>query len=175
MMTPTNGNIFRVRRIHRLSVDPLHKGKWRGALMCSFIGAWTIGWANNGDTGELRCHHTHYDVTIILASGEEKSHEDSACFSDQGGPQPLIQYEFQLAATTIVLEGACMRSLVWILFGKEHSVQKRELESMIKRWISKKVKSNGRHGRMIGCDAKSHDLMTCENTHTMLRWQSDYW
>ena len=42
MMTPSNGNIFRV-------------------LIC----AWTNSWSNNGDAGDLRRYRTHYDVTLM--------------------------------------------------------------------------------------------------------------
>ena len=53
MMASSNGNIFRV------------SGPWRGALMFSLICAWTNGWANYQDAGDLRRHHTHYDVTVM--------------------------------------------------------------------------------------------------------------
>ena len=51
-----------VRGIHRSSVSGIHwspvdsprKGQWRGALMLSLICAWTNGWANNRDAGDLR-------------------------------------------------------------------------------------------------------------------------
>ena len=43
-----------------------HKGQWRGALMFSLNCAWTNGWANNRDAGDLRRHRAHYDVTIML-------------------------------------------------------------------------------------------------------------
>ena len=43
-----------------------HKGQWRRALMFSLISAWINGWANNQDAGDLRCHLTHYDVTVML-------------------------------------------------------------------------------------------------------------
>ena len=73
MMTSSNGNIFRitvpfVRGIHRWPVDSPHKGKWRGALMSSLIClscAWTNGWTNNRDAGDLRRHRVHYDVTVM--------------------------------------------------------------------------------------------------------------
>ena len=42
-----------------------HKGQWRGALMFSFICAWINSWVNNRDAGDLRCHHAHYDVTVM--------------------------------------------------------------------------------------------------------------
>ena len=40
-------------------------GQWCGALMFSLIYIWTNGWASNGGAGDLRCHHTHYDITVI--------------------------------------------------------------------------------------------------------------
>ena len=39
---------------------PPHKGQWHGALMFSLICTWTNGWVN-----DLRCHHAHYDVTVM--------------------------------------------------------------------------------------------------------------
>ena len=27
--------------------------------------AWINGWVNNGEAGDLRCHCTHYDVTVM--------------------------------------------------------------------------------------------------------------
>ena len=50
-----------VRRIHRSSVDPPHKGQWSGTLMFPLTCAWTNGWANNNDAEDLRRHHAHYD------------------------------------------------------------------------------------------------------------------
>ena len=51
--------------IHRSPVNSPYKGQWRGALMFSLICAWTNGWINNGDTGDLRYHRAHYDVTVM--------------------------------------------------------------------------------------------------------------
>ena len=42
-----------------------HKGQWRGALVFSLICARINDWVNNGDTGDLRRFHTHYDVTVM--------------------------------------------------------------------------------------------------------------
>ena len=36
--------------------------------MFSLICAWTNGWVNNRDTGDLRRHHAHYGVTVMLGS-----------------------------------------------------------------------------------------------------------
>ena len=47
-------------------VNSSHKGQWRGALMSSLIFAWTNGWVNTRDAGDLRRHHAHYDVTLMV-------------------------------------------------------------------------------------------------------------
>ena len=57
-----------VRGIHRSPVNSPHKGQWRRALMFSLICAWTNGWVNNWDAGDLRPDHTHYDITVMLPS-----------------------------------------------------------------------------------------------------------
>ena len=54
-----------VRGIQRSLVDFPHKGQWCGALMFSLICAWTNGWANKRDTGDLTRHRAHYDVTVM--------------------------------------------------------------------------------------------------------------
>ena len=51
-----------VRGIHRSQVNSPHKGQWRGALMFSLICARIIYWVNNGEAGDLRRQHAHYDV-----------------------------------------------------------------------------------------------------------------
>ena len=56
-----------VRGIHRLPVNSGHKGQWRGALMFPLICAWISVWVNNRETGDLRRHRSHYDVTIMIA------------------------------------------------------------------------------------------------------------
>ena len=64
MMTSSNRNIFWV-------TGPLcgeftaHKGQWREALMFSLICVWINGWVNNGEAGDLRRHHGHYDVNVM--------------------------------------------------------------------------------------------------------------
>ena len=45
---------------------PLRKGLWGGAFMFSLICAWINGWVNNRDTGDLRRHCAHYDVTVMF-------------------------------------------------------------------------------------------------------------
>ena len=54
-----------LRGIHRSPVNSPHTNQWRGALIFSLICAWTNGWVNNQDTGDLRRHSVHYDVTVM--------------------------------------------------------------------------------------------------------------
>ena len=44
-----------------------YKGQWRGALMFPMICAWTNGWVNNRDAGDLGRHRAHYDVIVMYA------------------------------------------------------------------------------------------------------------
>ena len=57
-----------VRGIHWSPVNSPHKGQWRGALVLYLICAWTNGWANHRDAGDLRRHRVHYDVTAMWFS-----------------------------------------------------------------------------------------------------------
>ena len=52
--------------IHRSPVNSLHRSQGRGALMFSLIYAWINGWVNNREAGDLRRHHAHYGVTVII-------------------------------------------------------------------------------------------------------------
>ena len=56
-----------VRGIQRSPVNSLHKDQWRGALVFYLICAWTNGWANNRDAGNLRRHRAHYDVIVMTS------------------------------------------------------------------------------------------------------------
>ena len=60
------GNSPGMRGIHRSPVNSPHKGQWRGALMFSLIYTRIHGWVNTGEAGDLRCHHAHYDVIVML-------------------------------------------------------------------------------------------------------------
>ena len=48
--------------------DSPHKRQWRGAVTFSLICAWTNGWANDRDAGDLRCNRAYYDVTVMRCS-----------------------------------------------------------------------------------------------------------
>ena len=55
-----------VQGIHRWPVNSPHKGQWRGALMFSLISARINSWVNNRETEDLRRHHAHHDVTVMI-------------------------------------------------------------------------------------------------------------
>ena len=69
-MTWSNGNISAFLAIragnHRSPVTSQHKGQRRGALMFSSICAWINGWVNNCESGDLRRHRHHFDVTLMF-------------------------------------------------------------------------------------------------------------
>ena len=52
--------------IHQSPVNSPHKGQWHGALMFSLICIWINDWVNNHAGGDLRLHHGHYDVTVMI-------------------------------------------------------------------------------------------------------------
>ena len=54
-----------VRGIHRSQVNSPHKGQWCWALTFSLIFAWSNGWVNNTEDGDLRRHHAHDDVIVM--------------------------------------------------------------------------------------------------------------
>ena len=54
-----------VMGIHWSPVDSRHKDQWRGASMFSLICAWTNGWVNTRDAGDLRHNRAHYAATVM--------------------------------------------------------------------------------------------------------------
>ena len=52
--------------IRRSPMDSIHKSQWRGAFMFPLICAQTNDSANNGDAGDLRRHHVHYDLIVMV-------------------------------------------------------------------------------------------------------------
>ena len=51
--------------IHRWPVDSFTKARDAELLMFCLICAWTNGWANNREVGDLRCNGARYDVTVM--------------------------------------------------------------------------------------------------------------
>ena len=82
MTMSSNGNVFRV-------TGPLYKkfSGHRWILLTkatdrnfdgSFIYAWTNGWANNWELMFLRCHHAHYDITVMDAFSERSWYQSTS-------------------------------------------------------------------------------------------------
>ena len=46
-------------------VTTLHKGQWCWALIYSLTCTWINVSVNNCEAGDLRCHHAHYDITVM--------------------------------------------------------------------------------------------------------------
>ena len=63
-----------VRGIHRSPVNSQHKGQWRGAFTFSLICAWINRWVNNGEAGDLRPYHAHYDVIVMSGDPHDLSY-----------------------------------------------------------------------------------------------------
>ena len=70
-----------VRGIHRSPVNSPHKGQWRGALIFPLICAWINGWVNNRKAGDLRRHHTQYDVIVMQETSNPYWGRTHICFS----------------------------------------------------------------------------------------------
>ena len=68
-----------VRGIHRSPVNSPHKSQWRGALMFSLICLDQIeqSWASNRDAGDLRRHHVHYGVAVMVRGIHRWPHKGS--------------------------------------------------------------------------------------------------
>ena len=63
MMTSSNRDIFPrywsfARGINRSPASDAE-------LWCFFICAWINDWVNNRESGDLKCHHAHYDATVM--------------------------------------------------------------------------------------------------------------
>ena len=53
--------------IHRSPINSPYKGQWRGTLMFSLICARINCWVHSREAGDLRHHHTHYDVIVVIS------------------------------------------------------------------------------------------------------------
>ena len=71
MVTSSNGSIFRVSG---LLCGEFTGHQWNPRTGASDAELWCFLWSepwinglvNNDDTGDLRCHHAHYDATVML-------------------------------------------------------------------------------------------------------------
>ena len=64
----------------------IHKGQGHRALVFSLICAWTNGWGNNRDAGDLRRRRAHYDVTVTI-----------------GDKDPVIQNKIKLSVDNLAV------------------------------------------------------------------------
>ena len=69
IMTSSNGNIFRVTG-HLCGEFTGHRWipftKASDAALWYFLwSAWINGWVHNSEVGDLRCHHSHYGITVV--------------------------------------------------------------------------------------------------------------
>ena len=100
-----------VRVIHRSSVDSPHEGQWRGALMFSLICTRANGWANNRDTGDLRRHRAHYDVTVM---SDPEEYVRIAGTDTQGTHLPLGDHNQQrITKAFVYFMGYIVRDLIY--------------------------------------------------------------
>ena len=78
MMASSNWKLFRVTGpLCGEITDHPHKDKCRRTAMFSLICAWTNGWINNQDAGDLRHYCAQYD--IILMVYRKEGNETSRC------------------------------------------------------------------------------------------------
>ena len=101
-----------MRGIHRSPVNSPHKGQWRRALIFSLICAWLNGWVNNGETGDLRRHCFHYDITVMRPSSKQMRVKRTKCvksfkFSIQPGNNFLSE------TISHHNRNICFRQLIW--------------------------------------------------------------
>ena len=126
MKISSNGNISALLAlcvgIHRSPVNSPNKGQWPGALMISLICAWTNGWSNNRDAGDLRRYGAHYCVTVmttleIIESGLAVYYWCNSC--------KLLWHDRHFASTVttsvIVIHGSSTASLAGDVLLWNHS------------------------------------------------------
>ena len=96
-----------VRGIHRSSVNSLHKGQWRGALMFSLICVWINDWVNNREAGDLRRYLAHYDVIVMeeywLRAICVKNFHIAAKFDRRQGSTAAAEPSLSLLLTTLTV------------------------------------------------------------------------
>ena len=98
-----------VRGIQQPPVNSPHKVQWRGALMFSLICAWTTGWVNNRDTGDLRRHRAHYDVIVMMVCGNRTrdSTTDSMCNHNMTNHNEFFLLHFRGPSGHPVMGNSC--------------------------------------------------------------------
>ena len=117
--------------IHWSLVDSPYKGQWSRALMFSLVCAWINGWVNSHEAGDLRRHHTHYDI-IVMTNGKLWLIQVMVwpLFGTKPFPEPRLTYRQELwRHSSVKFESAwynvqwkkciwkcCLQNVVPILF-----------------------------------------------------------
>ena len=73
-MTSSNWDIFRVTGLCEGNSPVTDEFPSQRLVTWRFdvFFAWTNGWVNNRDAGDLRCHRTHYDVTVVFQNNNKE-------------------------------------------------------------------------------------------------------
>ena len=81
-----------------------HKGQWHGALVL-FTCAWTNGWANNREAGDLRRHRAHYDVTVMDCSSANEVILANIALINPSGTHNVTQSKIKHNQTMQIIMG----------------------------------------------------------------------
>ena len=114
IMTSSNGTFCRVTGpLCRESTDDqwIHKGQWRWALTLSLICAWSNGWANNRDTGDLKRHRAHYVATVMIWQLEAYILKFESNFGSCMGPDWAFYSSFHYGDVIMSTIGSQITSL----------------------------------------------------------------
>ena len=123
-------------------VNSPRKGQWRGALVFSVIDAQINGWVNTGEAGDLRSHHTHYDVIVMYTC-------NTLFNSFRPGDACIGRWNWSSSALVLVLrllgQDQCWSNASWIIktnFSKIESSHKIQLS---RKFIWTCSLQNGHH------------------------------
>ena len=125
MMTSSNGSIFRVtgplcgeftghRWIPRTKASDAEL--WLFSLIC----AWINGWANNREAGDLRRHHAHCDVIIMIYRYRYIGSAIILCIMSMfyNSNKKIVPFQFLHTLRNIWFSGAVLLTRVYL--GLEH-------------------------------------------------------
>ena len=92
------------RGIHRSPLNSPHKGQWRGALMFSLICAWTNGWVNTREAGDLRRNRAHYDVIVMSPNWFEDDRQAVDFIPVSSDLQMSWEHFIKMAAARLLIQ-----------------------------------------------------------------------
>ena len=76
------------------------------SLMFPWSASWLNGWVNNGEAGDLRCRHAHYDVIVMITKWDapDKGESKKADASDIGFRKTKCIFEFLREQNTMLYD-----------------------------------------------------------------------